>query len=93
MRYGLWRQSQTRGKFYCVISGCTENQILELARLFAVFYCKTDMHKYLSDMQIYLAGEDEELLITGRNLNSLYALTSKIMLVKGISKETTNIMR
>lgn len=90
---GIWRQAQNRGKFYCVISGCTENQILEIARLFAIFYCKTDMHKYLSDMQIYLAGEDEELLITGRNLNSLYALTSKIMLVKGISKETTNIMR
>lgn len=90
---GIRRQAHNRDKFYCVISGCTENQILEIARLFAIFYCKTDMHKYLSDMQIYLSGEDEELLITGRNLNSLYALTSKIMLVKGISKETTNIMR
>lgn len=90
---GIWRQSRRKDKFYCVISGCTENQILEIARLFAIFYCKTDMHRYLSDMQIYLAGEDEELLITGHNLNSLYAVTSKIMLVKGISKETTNIMR
>ena len=90
---GIWRQAQNKSKFYCVLSGCTENQILEIARLFAIFYCKTDMYKYLSDMQIYLAGEDEELLITGRDLNSLYALTSKIMLVKGISKETTNIMR
>lgn len=90
---GIWRQEQKKDRFYCVISGCTENQILEIARLFAIFYCKTDMHKFLSDMQIYLAGEDEELLITGRNLKSLYALTSKIMLVKGISKETNNIMR
>lgn len=90
---GIWRQARKRGKFYCVISGCTENQIVEIARLFAIFYCKTGMREYLSDMQIYLAGEDEELLITGRSLNSLYALTSKIMLVKGISKETTNIMR
>lgn len=89
----LWRKPKNEDKFYCVINGCTENQILELARLFAIFYCKTDMHRYLSDMQIYLAGEDEELLITGRNLNSLYAVTSKIMLVKGISEETTNIMK
>lgn len=90
---GIWRQSRNRRNFYCVIGGCAENQILEIVRLFAIFYCKTDIHKYLADMQICLAGEDEELLITGRNLNSLYALISKIMLVKGISKETTNLMR
>lgn len=90
---GIWRQTHKKDKFYCVINGCTENQIVEIARLFAIFYCKMGMREYLSGMQIYLAGEDEELLITGRSLNSLYALTSKIMLVKGISKETTSIMR
>lgn len=90
---GIWRKSRNSNKFFCVISGCTENQILEIARLFAIFYCKTDIHRYMSDMQIYLVGEEEELLITGRNLDSLYAVTSKIMLVRGISKETTNIMK
>ena len=90
---GIWWKLQYKDKFYCIINECTENEILEIARLFAIFYCKMYLPEYLVDMQIYLAGENEEFLITGDNLGSLYAITSKIMLVKGINKETANIMR
>lgn len=89
---GIWWKSRQKSAFYCILNGCTENQILEIARLFAIFYCKVCLPRYLADMQIYLAGENEEFLITGGNLNTLYAITSKIMLVKGINRETTNIM-
>lgn len=90
---GIWWKLKCKDKFHCIINECTENEILEIARLFAIFYCKMYLPEYLVDMQIYLAGENEEFLITGDNLGSLYAITSKIMLVKGINKETANIMR
>lgn len=85
---------QARGKkLYCMFHNCSESQILEIARIFAIFYCKSYMPAYLHDMQIYLTADEIELLITGSNINSLYAIASKIMLVKGINKKTTNIMR
>lgn len=90
---GIWWQSRCKKKLYCIINECAENQILEIARLFAIFYCKAYLPRYLTNMQIYLAGESEEFLITGSNLDSLYAITSKIMLVKGINKETAGIMK
>lgn len=87
------RQQKEERKFYCMLYDCTENQILEIARIFAIFYCKAYLSAYINDMQIYLVGEEMELLITGSNINNLYAITSKIMLVKGINKETTKIMK
>ena len=87
------RQQKAGRKFYCMFYNCTENQILEIARIFAIFYCKAYLPAYMSDMQIYLVGREMELLITGSNINNLYAITSKIMLVKGINKETTKIMK
>lgn len=88
------RYRKKEGKeFYCIIHDCENNQILEMSRLFSIFYSKAYLCKYLTRMQIYLSGENEELQITGGNLNSLYTITSKIMLVKGINRKTADIMK
>lgn len=89
---GILYQKRDNKEFYCILNNCQDNQILEIVRLFAIFYCKAPMTGFLEKNQIYLAGEDEEFLITGKNINSLYTITSKIMLVKGINKKTVDIM-
>jgi hypothetical protein len=79
--------------FYCILSECAENQMLEIVRLFGIFYSKSCLPEYIAKMQIYLAGDCGELLITGSDLRSLYTITSKVMLVKGINRETDWILR
>ena len=90
---GILCKKESNREFYCILNECEDSQVLEIARLFSIFYSKAYLCKYLSQMQIYLAGENEELQITGGSLNSLYAITSKIMLVKGINRKTTDIMK
>ncbi len=87
-----WIERKDRD-FYCILSECAENQMLEIVRLFGIFYSKSCLPEYIAKMQVYLAGDCGELLITGSDLHSLYTITSKIMLVKGINRETDWILR
>lgn len=90
---GIYLKEKGQKPLHCILDCCTGNQMLEIARIFAIFYCKAYLAEYLSDMQIYLVDEGGELLITGSNLNSMYTITSKIMLVKGVNREIADIMK
>lgn len=89
---GMQYKEKTGQSLYCMIHECKDNQVLEMVRIFAIFYMKSGIAECLSDMQIYLAGERAELLIYGNSLNDLYGIVSKIMLVRGVQQETMTII-
>lgn len=83
-----WEPANEQG-FYTIIQDCTSNDFIEITRMFAIFYGKQELNKYMKRMQIYLSGvnQSEEFLIAGSDISGLMAMAGKLTLVRGIQPQ------
>lgn len=80
-----WKPWNNQG-LNVIVQNCSSNDFISIARIFAIFYSKGVLCRYMERMQIYLSGEDqsEEFIIAGNDLKSLLTMASKLTLVRGI---------
>ena len=72
-------------KLDVAIFNCDDNFILEIVRIFAVFYNKEGKNEFMHNVQIYLYGRDfeEEFIITGNSLAAFLSYSEKIAFSRG----------
>ena len=83
-----WKPNSNQG-FYVIIKDCRPNDFIAITRMFAIFYGKNALSKYMERLQVYLSGGDqsEEFLIAGSDMPSLLTMAGKLTLVRGIQPQ------
>ncbi len=80
-----WKTANGQG-FYTIIRDCDANDFITITRMFAIFYGKSKLNRYMEKLQIYLSGKErsEEFLIAGSNISAFMTIARKLSLVRGI---------
>lgn len=79
---------------YIALLNCSDKYIIEITRMFTIFYNKWGQSQLFEDVQIYLSGTSPEnaFLFAGRSIATVLNRAERLAIARGVQPDCINIL-